>query len=57
MTRTRNRQRGDLVRLTQDNKFTVLEHNQPYGVLQQRKRLYTMQGIPKDKLKITYPHY
>jgi hypothetical protein len=54
---TYNRERGDLIQILTNERHTVLEHNLPYGVLQQRRKMYIQRGIPKEKLKITYPHY
>jgi len=57
MVRTFNIERGDLIRIMPSGKIAILEHNLPYGVLQQRRMVYAQQGIPKEKLKVTYPHY
>jgi hypothetical protein len=49
-----NRQRGDLLFVEHSGQTRLLEHNLPFGVLQQRRKLYIRQGFKKEELKITY---
>jgi hypothetical protein len=49
-----NTRYGDLIHISPSGKEGVFEHNLPFGVLQQRKKLYIQQGFNRETLKIVY---
>jgi hypothetical protein len=46
--------RGNLIQVFPSGKSVTLVSNQPWGVLQQEKKLRLMRGIPACQLKLTH---
>ncbi len=54
--RVKNPDRGDLVYIDAKGNSRVIDHDKPWGVLQNlRKQLEKKQGFKNGKLKVCYP--